>query len=116
MTLEDITRLQIPIEPLDNTAVLYVESAIGWINQNTTLEYDINALPESLPSNVRLFIVKFNEIMHTDPNIASESIQGLSQSFATNGKGLLLYEYARSLLGEYMPSQVVAVQTKGLWL
>ena len=58
MTVETLIRLRIPITPADDTACMYADCALGWINDNTSLRYDLNKLPESLPSNVRLFILK----------------------------------------------------------
>ena len=49
MTVETLTQLQIPIMPADDVACMYAECALGWINNNTSLKYDLNNLPESLP-------------------------------------------------------------------
>lgn len=116
MTVETLTRLQIPIAPVDDTACMYAECALGWINNNTSLKYDLNNLPESLPSNVRLFILKYFELMNNNPGVTSESIQGLSQSFAGPERtGLLLWEYASELLGEYMTGAMAAVPAEAPW-
>ena len=48
--------------------------------------------------------------------LTSESIQGLSQSFAgPDRNGLLLWEYASELLGEYMPGAMPAVPAEAPW-
>ena len=116
MTVETLTQLQIPITPADDTACMYADCALDWININTKLKYDLNNLPESLPSNVRLFILKYFELMYNNPGVTSESIQGLSQSFTgAERTGILLWEYASELLGEYMAGAMVAVPTEAPW-
>ena len=67
------------------------ESAILWLESNTTI--DVKTTP--LPSNVELFIEKYGSIMELRPGVSSESISGLSQSF-----NMLLRQYAKEILGE----------------
>lgn len=116
MTVETLTRLQIPIAPADDMACMYADCALDWISNNTSLKYDLNNLPESLPSSVRLFILKYYELMNNNPGVTSESISGLSQSFASSDRtGLLLWEYANELLGEYMTGAIAAVPAEAPW-
>ena len=116
MTVETLKQLKIPITPANDTACIYAESAIAWINANTSLEYDLDNMPESLPSAERLFILKFYELMSVSPGIASESISGLSQSYTDSSRsGLLLWQYAQELLGEYMCGSMRAVPAEELW-
>lgn len=79
--------------PVDN---LYAEAALEWVKRNTTLVTDT----ENLSPSVKLFILKYSQLMTNHTGIASESISGLSQSFET-GRSLeaQLYELAVSLLG-----------------
>ena len=54
--------------------------------------------------------------MNNNPGVTSESIQGLSQSFAgPDRNGLLLWEYASELLGEYMTGAMTAVPAEAPW-
>lgn len=116
MTTAELTQLKIPIAPPDDTACMYAECALDWINNNTSLSYDLNNLPECLPPGVRLFILKYYELMNNNPGVTSESISGMSQSFASSDRiGLFLWEYASELLGEYMTGAVKAVPTEALW-
>ena len=112
----DLIRLNIPIKPIDAAACMYAESALEWINQHTNLEYDLNNMPESLPSNVRLFILKYAELMCGNPGVTSESISGLSQSFVSSGDiSLILWGYAKELFGDDMPGGMRAVPTAYAW-
>ncbi len=116
MTEADLKRLNIPIEPIDAIACMYAESALEWINQHTNLEYDLNNMPESLPSNVRLFILKYSELMSNNPGVTSESISGLSQSFVSSSDvSLILWGYAKELFGDDMPGGMRAVPTASAW-
>ena len=115
MTVETLTQLQIPIMPADDVACMYAECALGWINNNTSLKYDLNNLPESLPSNVRLFILKYNEAMSISAGVSSESIEGLSQSFSTGDKAALLWDIAASLLDKWLVSPVRFVAATNRW-
>lgn len=89
------------------------ESAISWIQKNTT--FDVNVNP--LPSNVELFIEKYGALMGLRPGVASESISGLSQSFNSADIGTMLKQYARELIGdEYMLSDVKALPAIDRWV
>ena len=58
MTKEQIEILKLGIAPIDDRTILIVESALEWVQNNTTLEFDINNDDDlkALPSCVRLFI------------------------------------------------------------
>lgn len=114
MTTEQLTNYKIPIK-VNEESCLLVESAIEWINSNTSLHYDLDNLPESLPSNVKLFISKYCELIGLRPGISSESISGLSQSFDSTDKGLLLRQYAKAILGDSVMSDVTFFSAKKRW-
>lgn len=95
-----ISRLAIP---LDSTNELAVSSAMAWLKENTTLDTDD---PESLPSEARLFIVKYCELLSANGGVTSESIAGMSQSFDTKTLIQSIWEYANALLGAHLKSQV----------
>ena len=74
-----------------------VEAALNWVSEHTTLVIDPD---NELPSNVKLFVIKFCDLFATSVGVASESLGGMSQSFSTsNGTGLLLADLATQLFG-----------------
>lgn len=117
MTDKQVENLKLGIEPIDARTILLVESAFNWINDNTTLVIDYNddqALTKLTP-NVKLFVVKYVDIMTLSTGVASESIEGLSQSYDTSSKSNLLWQYASELLGNYMKSQMSFTSSKSRW-
>lgn len=77
---------------------IMVDAAIEWVKNNTTMDID----PDSeLPSNVKLFVMKFNEVMSAQAGVTSESLGGMSQSFDTSDKAMLIRQYAAELLSPY---------------
>lgn len=103
MTTEQVELLRLGINPIDDKTAMMVESALIWLQDNTTLEFDINSNEDlqGLKGNVRLFINKYLEVMGRDSSVSSESINGLSQTFNTSQKASeLLWQYADELLGD----------------
>jgi hypothetical protein len=88
-----------------------------WVKKNTTLKFNIDNDDdlETLPANVRLFLVKYNEIMNLRVGIASESISNLSQSFNSTDINSLIWQAAEELLGDEMQSQVKVYGAKDRW-
>lgn len=116
MTIDQIKAVGISLSMSDDMTELYVNAALEWLAANTTFPYDPENPPEELPANVKLFIAKFSESMSMNQGVTSESIEGLSQSFADTGSRLTgVWQLANMLLSEYMPSSVAAVQTRKLW-
>ena len=113
MTVSDFTNAGIPIEDT-NLALLYAESALDWIKNNTTLQIDKSNL-EALPSGAKLFVLKYADIMQADTTVTSESLGGMSQSFSAESRYSLLNDIASELLGEYMVSQVKFVAAQSRW-
>lgn len=104
------------IAPINERTILLVESAFNWINDNTTLKIDVeNDDLTKLPSSVKLFIVKYFDLMMLSPGVHSESIEGLSQSYDTTNKSDLLWQYANELLNNYLKSQMTFVTAKRRW-
>lgn len=97
MTQEELKRLNLPIT-LNDINCLYVESGLEWIKENTTITIEDFG---SLPSGVKLFLVKFVTVMQ-QADVVSESVSGLSQSFDLKDREIRLREYARSFLGSYL--------------
>lgn len=116
MTTESLQALSIT-EKSDEMTLLYTESALDWLSDNTTLKFDKNN-PESLtalPAGAKLFIAKYRQIAEADSTVASESINGLSQSFNTSDKSALIYNTAQQLLGKYLKSAFSFVPATNKW-
>lgn len=118
LTNQQVDRLKLGIAPIDDRVILIVESALEWIKANTTLEFDINSTEDlqALPSSVRLFIVKFFDVQMLSVGVSSESIEGLSQSFDTNDKNAMIWQFANELLEPYLKSRVRFVTATKKWL
>ncbi len=116
LTREQAESLKLGILLTDRN-ILTIESAFDWISDNTTLEIDItdtDAL-EALPASVRLFIVRFIDIMSMGAGVQSESAEGLSQSFSSTDKRTLIWQYAEELLGKWLKSNVRFVSAHRRW-
>ncbi len=117
MTTQQIELLRLGIAPIDDRAMLIVESGLEWVKNNTTLKFDMNNDEDlkSLPSCVRLFLVKFFDVQMISAGVTSESIEGLSQSFDTGDKSAMIWQFAEELLSPYLKSSVRFVSAKKRW-
>lgn len=117
MTEEQIKILKLGIAPINERTILLVESALHWVLDNTSLEFDLknNEELEALHPNVRLFILKYFDAMSIQAGIASESISGLSQSYKTDTASDMIWQYAEELLGAWLCSRVRFVSAKRKW-
>jgi hypothetical protein len=117
MTVEELKTLGIPLARYSEIDVLYVESALEWILENTTLVFDKSNPEEikALPSGAKLFVVKYRELMNLPIGVTGESVDGLSQSFSDSLKKDRLLEYAYELMGGYMKSGVLFVPATNRW-
>ena len=118
LTSQQVSDLKLGIAPIDDRVILIVESALDWIKENTTLEFDTSSDEDlkALPSCVRLFIVKFFDVQMLSVGVASESIEGLSQSFDTGDKSAMIWQLANELLAPYLKSRVRFVTATKKWL
>lgn len=103
MTAEEIKDCGIPIDDMSASTMLTVESALEYVKANTNLKFDLTDIDsiKALPSCVKLFVVKYNELISRETGVTSESIAGMSQSFETGDKDTLLYSLLCSLCGQY---------------
>lgn len=87
-------------------------AALEWIAKNTTVDTsDITTLSAS----AKLFIKKYAEINKSRAGVSSQSIQGLSQSFNGDIKGLL-EQYAEELFGdEFTGGRVSFIAATNRW-
>lgn len=91
----------IPISVNDDAATLRAVAALEWMKENTTLEFSMDD-PESikaLPATAKLFVTKYGEVLSMKQGVASQSIEGLSMSFASTDKTTMIWELASALLG-----------------
>lgn len=93
------------------------KAALEWIAEYTTIPVDL-ADPEaynSLPARAQLFVQKYSEILTRKTGVASQSIEGLSQSFGSTDSGALLWQVAATLLQNDLKSQVRVFPAKRRW-
>lgn len=76
---------------------LWVESGLAWLKVHTTLP---TLSLEELPAGAKLFLQQYCDVMQRG-GVASESIEGLSQSFSAVSQNSLLITLAQNLLPEY---------------
>lgn len=117
MTKEQIELLRLGIAPIDDRVTLIVESGLEWVKANTTLEFDMGNDEElkALPSCVRLFLVKFFDVNMLSAGIASESIEGLSQSYESGDKSAMIWQFAEELLSPYLKSRIRFIAAERKW-
>ena len=79
-------------------------AALEYIAKNTTLTVDLEDVEtvKALPASAKLFIQEYEEIVSTSSVIASESIEGLSQSFRTGDKASMIDDLANTYLDEWL--------------
>ena len=118
MTVEEIKSSGIPIANVTESTVLIVESALEYVAANTNLKFDPSDIDsvKNLPSCVKLFIVKFHELLNRESGVTSESIAGMSQSFDTSDKSRLIFGLLNSLCAQYVTSQLVCVPRIGRYV
>ena len=102
----------LPIDTSDAGTSIMVETALDWVEANTTLEIDREA---ELPSNVKLFVVKYCELLSQTAGVTSESLGGMSQSFSTGGTGLALADLAAQIFGSAYKGRNRFVAARGRW-
>ncbi|MBR5823732.1 MAG: hypothetical protein IKY67_06285 [Paludibacteraceae bacterium] len=117
MEKNQVEKLNLGIEPIDAQTLILVESALQWINSNTNIaiDYTTDEGLDGVKANVKLFIIKYYELMNMNAGVSSESLGGMSQSFNTNNKTELLWQYAYELFGDSMMSQMSFVPAKSRW-
>ncbi len=115
LTKEKAQSLKLTASLPNDETLLLIENALEWIGANTTVKVDITS--HSVPSNVRLFVSKYLEVMNLPIGITSESAGGLSQSFDTTDRNDLLISVANSIFGEenVTAGKVTFVSAKSRW-
>ncbi|MGN0243858.1 MAG: hypothetical protein ACI4CT_07350 [Lachnospiraceae bacterium] len=105
--MAELKALNLPISPSE-TALFYVNCALEWIADNTTLDVDTGN-PDSvqaMPYCAKMFLSRFAGLMEEGYGIVtSESMGPLSQSFREDADAKL-FSLARKLLKKYMKGNV----------
>lgn len=116
LNYNDLAEIGLPVGNNAQT-VLIANSAFEWLKSHTTLDIDTDDISglKDLPPTVKLFVVKFCDIMNMGVGVASETIGSLSHSFDTGSKSALIWQYARELLSDYLKSQVKVTVAKRKW-
>lgn len=117
MTREQAKELNLAIKLINDETCLNIESAFEWVLKHTTLKFDIKNIEElkALPAQVRLFVKKYNELMSISAGVYSESIEGLSQSFKSDGKKAQIWDLAETYLDDWLVSPVGFVAASNRW-
>ena len=117
MTHEMLKEAGIPVAEGDALAALKAAAALGWMQENTTLDIDMGnvATIKALPFGAKLFVVKYCEAMSVRTGVASQSIEGLSQSFTDTTDAATIWKLANTLIGAYLKSQVRVSPAKRRW-
>lgn len=115
MQTADFIAAGITLSVNDQSAALRANAAVDWINENTTLAVEDADTLNKLPASAKLFVCKFVEAMGSRTGVQSQSIEGLSMTFASADKSTLIWQLAHTLLGGYMKSQVQFFPAKRRW-
>lgn len=112
ITLEQFKENGIPVNN-----ELTGNAALEYIANNTTLVVDLNDVEtvKILPFSAKLFISKYEEIVSTSSVVASESIEGLSQSFRAGDKADMLNDLLNTYLSDYLKGKVRFVAATRRW-
>lgn len=93
--------------------VLTGNAAIEWIAANTTID---TTEITTLSASARLFVKKYCELDQNPLGVASESIEGLSQSFHKQDSGEdAIWDLAQKYIGQFLQSRVRFVTAKKKW-
>ena len=112
-----ITKAQFKEHGISISDEIIANAALEYIAENTTLTVDLNdvATLEALPFTAKAFISKYEEAVSASSVVASESIEGLSQSYKTGDKTNLIWDLANSLLGNYLKGRIQFISAKNRW-
>ena len=117
MDAEKLIAAGIPLPSDDAASVLRAEAAFDWMLEHTTLQFDKADMEsiEALPACAKLFVEQYADVIKRRVGVASQSIEGMSQSFSTTDKSSEIMQIANSLLGAYMKSPVRVSPARKRW-
>lgn len=115
MTREQAESLKLGIQIRDKTLII-IEAALNIVLSRTSIKFDKNNLeePEKVPARVKLFVIKYIELMSLAEGVSSQSISNLSMSFSQD-KNEQLNNLLEEILGEYMLSDVQFAEAVNRW-
>ncbi len=115
MTREQAESLKLGIQISDKTLII-IESALDIVLSRTSIKFDKNNLEEleKVPARVKLFVIKYIEMMSLAEGVSSQSISNLSMSFSQD-KNERLNNLLEEILGEYMLSDVQFAEAVNRW-
>lgn len=115
MTKEQAESLELGIKVTSKSLIL-IESALDVVKEKTTIRFDINNNEDlkNLPARVKLFVIKYLELMGLREGVSSESIENLSQSFVSD-KSKLLDNLLNEVLGDDLTSGVRFMGAVNRW-
>lgn len=115
MTKEQAESLELGTK-ITSKSLIMIEAALDVVSEKTSIKFDKNSNDDlkSLPARVKLFVIKYLELMGLREGIASESITNLSQSFVTD-KNDLLNNLLEEFLGDDLISSVRFVGAVNRW-
>ena len=92
-------------------------AALEYIANNTTLTVDLEDVEtvKALPFSAKLFVQKYEEVSSASSTIASESIEGLSQSFKTSDKKALIDDLANTYLNDWLKGKIRFIPARNRW-
>lgn len=96
---------------------LVVRAGLEWLAEHTTIPVDVEK-PESLielPARAQLFVRKYGELMRRSTGVTSQSMEGMSQSFAAGNDESAIWALAKALLHGDIKSQARVFQAKRRW-
>ena len=110
MNAEDWARLEIPLPDDSPETGLMADAALEWVWEHTTLSKE-----KELPNAVKLFVLKYIDLMASTAGVTSESLGGMSQTMDSANKGLLLRSYAKALLSPWLKLEGRVIPAKRRW-
>lgn len=115
MTKEQAESLELGVK-ITNKSLILIEAALEVVREKTIIKFDINNDEDlkNLPAKVKLFVIKYLELMGLREGISSESISNLSQSFVTD-KSDLLNNLLDEILGDDLTPSIRFVGAVNRW-
>lgn len=92
-------------------------AALEYIANNTTLTVDLEKAEtvKALPFSAKLFVQEYEEVVSTSSTVASESIEGLSQSFKTGDKAAIINDLANTYLLDWLKGRITFTPATSRW-
>lgn len=117
MTPKDLQEIGLSFPCATPEICLMVQAALEWVLNHTTLKFDRKNLQEvkCLPPGVKLFVMKYVEVMHATAGVQHENLQNMTLIFSSKEKGELIRQYASELLGNALKSEASFFRAKNRW-